>query len=289
MTNLQGDVIGITTPDGESRAVYIYDPFGKPLTATGTMAAINPLRYRGYYYDTESGLYYLKSRYYDPGICRFINADDASMLGADGEFVGYNLFAYCKDNPINGIDPNGNWNWGGFIAGAGIIAATVLTVATFGIATPVAAVVAAAAVTTGAVMATAAATDSTMVIDASVSYQKKPGLYVKIGISVIVDFDEDGGIYSYSHFGGGVGKARGLSYSAGIVNNFSAPEDYSGKFFDFNGGNTYGGDICFTPHDSIEELSKTTNAESFTFSFPFGPSYGIGIDFYSKPIELLTW
>ena len=99
-------MIGITTPDGESRAVYTYDPFGKPLTATGTMAAINPLRYRGYYYDKESGLYYLKSRYFDPGICRFINADSFASTGQG--FVGYNMFAYCNDNPVNLYDKNGN-------------------------------------------------------------------------------------------------------------------------------------------------------------------------------------
>ena len=54
-------------------------------------------------------MYYLKSRYYDPEICRFINADDASFAGADGEYVSYNLFAYCKDNPVLSVDPTGQF------------------------------------------------------------------------------------------------------------------------------------------------------------------------------------
>ena len=67
------------------------------LTATGTMASINPLRYRGYYYDTESGLYYLKSRYYDPNICRFVNAD--SFVSTGQSIVGCNMFAYSNTIP----------------------------------------------------------------------------------------------------------------------------------------------------------------------------------------------
>ncbi len=69
------------------------------------MANINPIRYRGYYYDTETGWYYLNSRYYDPGVKRFLNAD--SIVGANGNFTGMNLFAYCNNNPVMGYDPSG--------------------------------------------------------------------------------------------------------------------------------------------------------------------------------------
>ena len=69
------------------------------------MADINPLRYRGYYYDTETGFYYLQSRYYDPVVSRFINADKYASTG-DG-LVGYNMFAYCSNNPVNYSDPSG--------------------------------------------------------------------------------------------------------------------------------------------------------------------------------------
>ena len=65
------------------------------------------MRYRGYYYDAESGFYYASSRYYDPAICRFINADEAALIGANGDFVGLNLFAYCGSNPISRKDSGG--------------------------------------------------------------------------------------------------------------------------------------------------------------------------------------
>ena len=75
ITNLQGDVMQIVNADGAAVATYSYDPYGNVLTATGDLAEVNPLRYRGYYYDHETGLYYLQSRYYDPEVGRFLNAD----------------------------------------------------------------------------------------------------------------------------------------------------------------------------------------------------------------------
>ena len=89
---------------GNSVASYTYDPYGKVLTATGALAEKNPLRYRGYYYDSESGLYYLLSRYYDPAVRRFINAD--SQIGI-GNIGGYNLFSYCENDPVFQIDHSG--------------------------------------------------------------------------------------------------------------------------------------------------------------------------------------
>ena len=90
---------------GTRVAAYTYDPYGKVLTATGTMASINPLRYRGYYYDTETGFYYLKSRYYDSDICRFINAD--GYVSAGQGLLGNNMFVYCLNNPTNYVDREG--------------------------------------------------------------------------------------------------------------------------------------------------------------------------------------
>ena len=97
-------------------AKYAYDPFGQVLSVTnasGTaisptaanVANYNPFRYRGYYYDTESGFYYLQSRYYDPEICRFINADQYASTGLG--FLGCNMFAYCNNNPVMQADPSG--------------------------------------------------------------------------------------------------------------------------------------------------------------------------------------
>lgn len=109
VTNLQGDVIRIVDASGNTVASYEYDPYGKVISATGTLAEINPIRYRSYYYDTETGFYYVSSRYYDPEIGRFINADDTSYLGMDGSSLSYNLFAYCNNNPVIGIDPTGHF------------------------------------------------------------------------------------------------------------------------------------------------------------------------------------
>ena len=83
---------------------YAYDAWGNVLDISGTYASTlgqnNPIRYRGYYYDSETSLYYLSSRYYDPAMRRFINADDIDCLGINGEFVSFDLFSYCGTNPV---------------------------------------------------------------------------------------------------------------------------------------------------------------------------------------------
>ena len=108
LVNAQGDVAAILDSSGTMVASYNYDAWGSCTVYNSSDAAIgdlNPLRYRGYYYDAETGFYYLQSRYYDPAICRFINADG---LFTDG-FVGSNLFAYCVNDPVNTVDPTGNF------------------------------------------------------------------------------------------------------------------------------------------------------------------------------------
>lgn len=119
--------------NGTQVVAYTYDAWGNPLTTTGTMAGtlgkLNPFRYRGYVYDTETGLYYLGSRYYNPETGRFINADN-SISNSFESVHGYNLFAYCVNNPVNMNDSSGSWpKWLEKVAKVVAVAAIVVTAA----------------------------------------------------------------------------------------------------------------------------------------------------------------
>ena len=120
---------------------YSYDAWGKVLSVSGTLATTlgqdNSFRYRGYYYDTETGLYYLQSRYYDPDTCRFLNGDVLMSTGQG--VIGYNMYAYCGNNSISKADINGHesvmvsWLFGGSsgetLSNFAEYAATLLTIA----------------------------------------------------------------------------------------------------------------------------------------------------------------
>ena len=92
--NLQGDVVKLIQANGHVVAQYTYDAWGNLLDSGGNLAEVNPLRYRGYYYDNETGFYYLQSRYYDPQNRRFMNADSYQSTGQG--FIGTNMFAYYR-------------------------------------------------------------------------------------------------------------------------------------------------------------------------------------------------
>ena len=109
--NLQGDVVQIIDANGVMQAEYIYSPWGEIISAEGDLAEINPLRYRGYcgyYYDSETGFYYLRSRYYDPENHRFINADTYASTDS-GDAISCNMFAYCQNNPVMLGDEDGEF------------------------------------------------------------------------------------------------------------------------------------------------------------------------------------
>ena len=165
--NIQNDIIGIYDNNGQEIVKYTYDAWGNCITKylqdddsyatidsgyNGTdtsitnrfIAFINPFRYRSYYYDFETNLYYLNSRYYDPQIGRFINADDISILSEGKDFFnGLNLYAYCGNNPVNNTDESGNAWWDKFwkglldvlsviVVAAVVIGLTALSIATAG-------------------------------------------------------------------------------------------------------------------------------------------------------------
>ena len=115
--DVQGNIIAILNSNGEILARYFYDAWGNhtvednsgvEITDTESIAHLNPFRYRGYYYDTETNLYYLKARYYDPDVGRFISMDDIAYLNPEA-INGLNLYAYCGNNPVMSIDPSGHW------------------------------------------------------------------------------------------------------------------------------------------------------------------------------------
>ncbi len=129
--NLQGDIVGLLDKTGTWVAKYSYNAWGEPIYITDNkghdisgdrthVANKNPYRYRGYYYDVETGLYYLKTRYYDPITCRFINAD--SYLQTAQGFYDKNVFAYCENDPVNRVDTEGDF-WFFAAIGAAIGAA----------------------------------------------------------------------------------------------------------------------------------------------------------------------
>ena len=106
--NLQGDVVAIYCADGVIVARYVYDAWGNHVYISDSeIARINPIRYRGYYFDNETQLYYLQSRYYDPVLRRFISADVYMDTGQIP--LGTNMYAYCLNDPVNLIDPYGTF------------------------------------------------------------------------------------------------------------------------------------------------------------------------------------
>ena len=112
--NMQGDIAARYTYDAWGDIVSVTDAAGNAITDQDHVANQNPIRYRGYYYDTESGLYYLNSRYYDPVTGRFVNADGYVSTGQN--VTDFNMFAYCKNNPANMSDPSGMCPYNGTVA-----------------------------------------------------------------------------------------------------------------------------------------------------------------------------
>ena len=115
--DVQGNIIALLDANGKVVVEYVYDAWGNhavldsngnDLTDTSHIGNRNPFRYRGYFYDVETGLYYLQTRYYDPEIGRFLNMDDVSYADPE-QFHGLNLYAYCGNDPVNNIDPTGHF------------------------------------------------------------------------------------------------------------------------------------------------------------------------------------
>ena len=117
-------IMGLVDANGTAVVNYFYDSWGRMLNITGSLAASlgkdNPYRFKGYYYDDETRMYYLKSRYYQPEICRFISADTIEVLDCQGDLNDKNLYAYCDNNPVMRVDTGGQiWITLGIMAAGG--------------------------------------------------------------------------------------------------------------------------------------------------------------------------
>ena len=126
--NLQGDIVAILDSNKNVVVNYVYDAWGRPIKKEGSLVAtlgtVQPFRYRGYVYDEETGLYYLRSRYYDSGVCRFINSDSIIV---ENIILGQNQYIYSKNDPIQYGDEDGAF-WkklAGIVVGAVTVVASV--------------------------------------------------------------------------------------------------------------------------------------------------------------------
>ena len=212
--DVQGNIIAILDSYGEVVVEYSYDAWGRNACSgyqCETLGALNPFRYRGYYYDTETGLYYLKTRYYDPTLGRFMTIDGIEYL--DPETInGLNLYAYCNNNPVMNVDPNGTWSWKKFWRGVvvvvGAAAAVVVTVCTLGAGSV------AGAMIIGATVAAAGNLFNQTVIQGKSFGQVD---YNQVAFSAIV-----GGVSS----GFGLLGATIVSFGAGVVESLASGDDW---------------------------------------------------------------
>lgn len=250
---------------------------------SSTVARLNPFRYRGYYFDRETGFYYLKGRYYDPQIGRFLNADN--------NFSNYNLFMYCGNNPTNRIDPNGeHWYYlwiDDLFEGIDELLASCSNIVygraasersfhdpqgaselwnsrPFQNTEP----------SQEMQIFTEFMYDHDFVADVSISIDTPlDNTYFKFGVSKILSPSKN---IDASYVHAGIGKSTtsilpiNITYSVGIVEGVNVKEDYAKSFCDSGAGAIWGFDYCFWPNGSS------------AYSFTIGTSYGVyaGYDYY---------
>ena len=291
--NAQGDIIQIRDQSDAVVANYTYDAWGALLsvtdengaaiTASAHIALRNPIRYRGYLYDSETGFYYVSSRYYDPEIGRFLNADN--------NFSNYNLFMYYGNNPVNRIDPNGE-HWYYLWIDDLIEAVDELMASVSNIVYGRAAYERSYYDPKGAndlwnsrpfqdtkpsqemQIFTEFMYDHDFVADISVSVDTPiKNTYVKVGASEVLSPNKNIDA-SYVHAGIGASTPSvlpiNISYSVGIVKGVNAKENYAKHFLDIGAGAIYGFDYCWWPNGAS------------AYSFTIGTSYGVygGYDYY---------
>lgn len=194
-----GNVIALLDTSGAVVVKYTYDAWGNNkvsnvnnviITDANHIGNLNPFRYRGYYYDTDTKLYYLKTRYYDPEAGRFISQDGVEYLDPD-TINGLNLYAYCGNNPVSNVAPNGNawWHWlAGALAVVGVaLVVAAITVLTAGVGTALAGTMAGAVIygaAQGIVIGAAVGTAVGGIIGGATSGWTAEGILTGMGIGL---------------------------------------------------------------------------------------------------------
>ncbi|MFR7881842.1 MAG: RHS repeat-associated core domain-containing protein [Christensenellales bacterium] len=287
--NLQKDITKIIDETGKEVVSYIYDAYGNIVSTKGskkdTIGKINPYRYRGYYYDIETGLFYCNSRYYNPEWGRWISPDSIEYLDPSS-INGLNLYVYCMNDPINYCDPSGHspewWQWliSGVSTGLGIALCFVPGGQVFG-----------AGLIVSGVSGLAANTMDAMGLDSELAMKIQSGLNVVggIGLSFVPGLGGLGasmigaGVLSFA--GGYISEALGGSYSLGWgIGNIAGS---------IAGGMVYKGIInkLSTPSNMIKSFENHPNRWKLTgsdISNATGRNYRGGISNYSNYQNIWT-
>ncbi len=274
-----GNIIAIYNASGTKVVSYCYDAWGNctVLTNTNGIGTMNPFRYRGYYLDTETNLYYLQSRYYDAYTGRFINADDAGNLGIGDELLSYNLFSYCANNPVMGYDPTGTFNWGKLAAivcvAAVITASVVLTVATFGAGSVAGTIAISSAITIAA--------KTTEVAALQIKKSKQDGDSAQDIVGDVIDSIFDNGASEI----GLLPITKTAGYLSGFFNQSMPFQDTLElmKLDGFNARNfmsSAGGEMLYRLKNPMEFLSMSASTYSSILSYGFA-AYNVGNAIYS--------
>ena len=220
---------------------------------------------------------YLQSRYYNPAWGRFLNAD--GYVNANGDLIGFNMYAYCSNNPVMGYDPSGYVSWWGVLAGTLIaVAGIAIAVASYGIGSSVGAALVfkgGVIIATTGIFTVGCAIEET-VVAMDISGTDESGN--KQGLSLVVDF-ENKTLDLYGHYGKTVGSSRGssASYGMGLVFNYDGVGDYEG--LSVNGGGSYKG-LGFDYSRSPDIDPESCHTYSVTATWPHSTCLYVGSDIY---------